>query len=215
VRRILILLFLLSFHFISFANAGDPLKPDSNTNWVTLWLSFFFGLLFTILFRFLNRRSKKLDQRSDPGLPLSGWIVFLGINLFVRMIVQLYFFWTAYYYSKSAWNNLAQRDGISFQSLIIFELFLALFAIAGTGALIYWFLGRRDIFPSMFTYYVIFYLLATFVLVIVYREMKLPGDMRVIRRDTFVQFFRIVYAGAWVVFVLKSPQVKKTFIYPP
>jgi hypothetical protein len=89
VRRIFVLLFSLTF-LNSFAN-GDTQAPGTYYNWVTIWLCFFFGLLFTILFRFLNKHSKTIDQRSNPGMPLSGWVMFLGINLLVRFVIQIYF----------------------------------------------------------------------------------------------------------------------------
>ena len=215
MRRILSPFLLLPFYINSFANSGTPAQPASYFNWITIWLSFFFGLLFTILFRYLNKYSKTIDQRSDAGLPLSGWIMFLGINLVVRFIIQAYFFWDANYFLKSTWIHLGQTGGVKFHMLFIFEMFLSLFALAGTGALIYWFFGRRDIFPTMFMYYVGLYLLSTFALLILYHNMKLPVDMISIRHDMFIRIFRIVYGTAWVIFVLKSEQVKQTFVYPP
>jgi Protein of unknown function (DUF2569) len=214
VRRIFLLLLFLPFYFNSFANSGVQEVPSAFFNWITVWLSFFFGLLFTILFRFLNKYSKTIDQRSDAGLPLSGWIMFLGINLIVRIIVQAYFFWNAKYFLKSTWIHLGQLGGAKFHMLFIFELFLALFALAGTGSLIYWFFGRRDIFPTMFLYYASFYLVATCVLLIIYHFMTLPPEMISIRRDIFIQFFRIAYTATLMIFVWKSDQVKQTFVYP-
>jgi hypothetical protein len=149
VRRIPILFLFLLFYFTSLAKSGERVKPDLNFNWITIWLSFFFGVLFTMLFRFLNKKSKTIDQRSNAGLPLNGWISFLGINLIIRMLIQCYFFWRADYFMQSGWLGLKQDGGVQFQMLFIFEMFLSLFALAGTGALIYWFFGRRDIFPSM------------------------------------------------------------------
>src|SRR5665811_317799 len=106
VRRIFVLFLFLPFYFNSYANSGDQAEPGAYFNWITIWLSFFFGLLFTILFRFLNKYSKTIDQRSDAGLPLSGWIMFLGVNLIVRIVIQAYFFWNANYFSKSTWIHL-------------------------------------------------------------------------------------------------------------
>jgi Protein of unknown function (DUF2569) len=215
VRRISVLFLFLPLYFNSFANSGEQAAPGVYFNWITIWLSFFFGLLFTILFRFLNKYSKTIDQRSDAGLPLSGWIMFLGINLIVRIIIQAYFFWNANYFLKSTWLNLQQLGGVNFQLLFIFELFLSLFALAGTGALIYWFFGRRDIFPTMFIYYASFYLVATSVLLIIYHFIDLPAEMISIRRDMYIQFFRIVYTTGLMIFVWKSDRVKQTFVYPP
>ena len=212
VRRLLVLLLSLTF-FNSFAN-GETHTPGTYYNWVTIWLSFFFGLLFTILFRFLNKYSKTIDQRSDPGMPLSGWVMFLGINLLVRFVIQIYFFWHANYFLESTWIRLGQLGGTKYQVLFIVELFLSLIAVAGTGALIYWFFGRRDIFPTLFIYYAGIYIVATSVLLIIYHFMGLPPEMISIRRDTYVQILRIAYTTALMIFVWKSKQVKETFVYP-
>ena len=212
VRRIFILLLCLTF-LNSFAN-GEVAAPVSYFNWRTIWLCFFFGLLFTILFRFLNKFSKTIDQRSNPGMPLNGWVMFLGINLLVRFVIQLYFFWHANYFLESTWIRLGQLDGMGFQVLFVIELFLSLFAVAGTGALIYWFFGRRDIFPMLFLYYAGIYIVVTSTLLFIYHFMNLPPEMISIRRDMYMQILRIIYTSAWIIFVWKSEQVKQTFVYP-
>jgi hypothetical protein len=214
VRRIFIL-FLLLLSFNSFANGEAQVGPGAYFNWITVWLSFFFGVIFTIIFRFLNKYSKTIDQRSNAGMPLSGWIIFLGVNLLARIVIQIYFFWNANYFMKSTWVHLGQLGGAKFQLLFIFELFLSLFAVAGTGALIYWFFGRRDIFPTLFIYYAGIYLVTTCVLLFIYHFMDLPPEMIRIRRDTYTQFFRIAYTATLMIFVWKSDQVKQTFVYPP
>jgi len=215
VRRIITLFILSSSFFISFAKAGFQNFTGTDFNWFAIWLSFCFGLLFTILFRFLNRHSKTIDLRSNAGQPFSGWIIFLGFNLILRIIVQIYFFWDANYYLEATWLYLYETGGTGLQALFIFELFLSLFAITGTGALIYWYWGKRDIFPAMFIYYVGFYLIATMVLFIIYRNINLPADMISIRRNGIFQISRIIYAATWIIYILKSEQVKQTFVYPP
>lgn len=215
VRRIFILFSFLAFYLISLANNGTQIKSESRFNWITIWLSFFFGVLFTMLFRFLNSNSKTVDQRSNPALPVSGWIMFLGINLIVRIFIQSYFFWNANYFLQSTWVQLEHAGGVRLQTLFIFEMFLSLFALTGTGALIYWFYGRRDIFPVMFIYYVGFYLITTSILMIIYPHMALPAYLITIRHDSLIQILRIAYAAVWVIFVLRSEQVKQTFVYPP
>lgn len=212
VRRIFVLLLSLTF-VNSFAN-GDTPTSDPYFNWVTIWLSFFFGLLFTILFRFLNKHSKTIDQRSNPGMPLSGWVMFFGINLLARFVIQIYFFWHANYFLASTWMHLGQLGGTKYHVLFVIELFLSLFAVAGTGALIYWFFGRRDIFPMLFIYYAGIYIVVTSALLFMYHFMNLPPEMISIRRDMYIQILRITYTSAWMVFVWKSAQVKQTFVYP-
>ena len=215
MRRIFALLLLLPFYFQAFANRDVTAEPGHYFNWLTIWLSFFFGLLFTILFRFLNKYSKTIDQRSDAGLPLSGWILFLGINLIVRILIQAYYFLNASYFLQSTWIRAGQIGGTKFHLLFIFEMLLSLIALTGTGALIYWFFARRDIFPAMFIYYVGFYFLGTIVLLILYHNMVIPVDTLSIRRDTILRIARLIYAACWAMYVWKSDQIKKTFIYPP
>jgi hypothetical protein len=212
VRRIFVPLLSLTF-LTAFAN-GETQTPGIYINWISIWLSFFFGLLFTILFRFLNKYSKTIDQRSNPGMPLRGWIVFLGINLLAWFVIGIYFLWHANYFNEVTWMNLGQLGGTKFQLLFIFQLFLSLFAVAGTGALIYWFFGRRDIFPSLFIYYAWIYLVTTSFLFVIYHFMDLPSEMINIHRDLYLQIFRIVYTAALMIFVWKSEQVKQTFVYP-
>jgi hypothetical protein len=163
VRRISVLLLFLSFYYLSFANGNIEPRSETNINWIAVWLCFLFGVLFTILFQQLDRRSMMIDQRSDAGLPLSGWIVVLGL----------------------------------------------------TGVLLYWFFGRRDIFPSMFIYYVSFFLIAQFILWVIYNNIILPNDMAAIRHEMLKHFLRMaVYTIIWGVYIWYSEQVKQTFIYP-
>jgi hypothetical protein len=219
VRFIFTGFFILIFYFFSFASPAIPIQPEPGSlisvNWITIWLSFFFGVLFTMLFRFLNGKTKPADQRSNAGLPMSGWVSFLGFNLIARIAVQAYLFWDAGYFAKHVWIRAAQAGGLAYQSLFLCEMFLSLFALTGTAALIYWYFGKRDIFPSMFVYYAGFYVITIIILQIVYTHMKIPADLVGIRQNTTIQVFRIIYGGIWVIFVLKSDQVKQTFIYPP
>src|SRR3954464_8949655 len=117
MRRIPILFFCLVF-LKSFAN-GETQAPAAYLNWFSIWLCFFFGLLFTILFRFLNKHSKTIDQRTNPGMPLSGWILFLGINLVARFVIQIYFFWNANYFLESTWKQVEELGGMKYQLLFI------------------------------------------------------------------------------------------------
>jgi hypothetical protein len=212
VRRICLLFFFLHIYFITFSQGGVP--SQTSINWITVWLCFFFGVLFTMLFRFLNRKKRMVDQRSNAGQPLSGWLVFLGLNLIVRIIIQSYFFFNENYFRRSVWLHLARIGGPRLHTLMIFEMFLSLFSLAGTGALLYWFYNKRDIFPAMFIYYAGFYLLATVVQLVVYHFMILPAEMMTIRRESFIHAIRFAYVALWVAYVWKSKRVKQTFIYP-
>lgn len=80
-----------------------------------------------MLFRFLNRKKRTVDQRSNAGQPLNGWLVFLGLNLMARICIQSYFFFNENYFLRSAWLHLASIGGARLHTLVIFEMFLSLF----------------------------------------------------------------------------------------
>ena len=156
-----------------------------------------------------------MDQRGNAGLPLRGWIAFLGFNLIVRLIVQSYFFVTGDYFLKSDWIRFEDLGGARLHSLLIFEMMLSLFSLTGTGALLFWFLGRRDIFPKMFIWYGVFYLIAFIVQILINQHMVFPQEMMGIRRVNTVHYIRMAYVGILVLYIWKSDQVKQTFVYPP
>jgi hypothetical protein len=216
VRRISILLLFLSYYYLSFANGNIEPHSETNIYWIAVWLCFLFGVLFTILFRQLDRRSMMIDQRSDAGLPLSGWIVVLGLTLTIRILLQGYALLNGHYFLKSTWIQLEQAGGLKLHFISIFELVLSLFSLISSGVLLYWFFGRRDIFPSMFIYYVSFFLIVQFILWVIYNNIILPIDMAAIRHEMLKQFLRMaVYTIIWGAYIWKSAQVKQTFVYPP
>ncbi len=200
---------------VSVPNSTANGNPVSNINWITIWLSFFLGVLFTMLFRFLNQKTKLQDERVDAGIPLGGWIVFLGITLMIRLGVQGYYFWNEHYYLVSTWNIYEKLGGAKLQTIFVFEMILSLFSMAGTAALLFWFFGKRDIFPSMFIYYTVIFLIAQFILVLAYYNIRIPASMISLRQQMMTQFVRMVfYTAIWVSFMKRSENVKYTFVYP-
>ncbi|HEY4965736.1 MAG TPA: DUF3857 domain-containing protein [Puia sp.] len=211
----------LSLNFTKFdlsATSSDSKQsrvPASNINWMTVWLSFFLGVLFTMIFRFMNQKTKLQDERLDAAIPLGGWIIFLGVTLMIRMVAQGYYFWNEHYYLASTWNMLEKLGGAKLQAIFVFELIISLFSLAGTGALLFWFFGKRDIFPSMFIYCTLILLIAQFILVLAYYNVPLPGSMISLRQQMLTQFIRMsFYAAIWISFIKRSENVKYTFVYP-
>jgi hypothetical protein len=131
------------------------------------------------------------------------------------LVVQSYFFVTGNYFLKSDWIHLDDLGGARLHTLLIFEMFLSLFSLTGTGALLFWFFGRRDIFPRMFIWYGVFYLIAFLVQILINQNMVFPQVMMGIRRMNAIHYFRIAYVAILVLYMWKSDQVKQTFVYPP
>jgi hypothetical protein len=215
MRRMIILILFLQMGILSLANNEVPAYPAANIIWIHVWLSFLFGVLLTVWFRYLNQRSMPAEQRTDAGLPLRGWIILPGFILVLQLVIQIYAFWNADFYLKSAGFLWEAAGGVIWHVLIILEMLMTLFAIAGTGAMIYWYFGRRDIFPFMFVYYVGYLLSVQFILLVLYNTIDLPAVLVSVRHVKERRFFAmVVYAIIWLSFLTNSENVKQTFVYP-
>ena len=101
------------------------------------------------------------------------------------------------------------------QYLYLGQLAIQLNFIAGAAAIIFWFLRRRDIFPRMFVWYAGIVLCGRLVLVGLFFGIHIPDTLTAYRADLPWAFVRSgVYAAIWVTFVLRSRQVKSTFLEP-
>jgi Domain of Unknown Function with PDB structure (DUF3857)/Protein of unknown function (DUF2569) len=190
-------------------------QPEYNINWMAVWISFFSGVLLTMLFHYLNKKSKIQEERMDTSLPLRGVVILLGITLIIRFSLQGYSFVNENYFSLATWNRLGTVGGSTLHALYMTEMLLAIFSMAGLLSLMYWFFKKRDIFPRMFIYYTVIFLSAPLILLIIYQNLPIQADLTAAKKILMTQFTRMaVYAVIWISFVLKSENVKQTFIYP-
>jgi Domain of Unknown Function with PDB structure (DUF3857)/Protein of unknown function (DUF2569) len=190
-------------------------KPDGNTNWITIWICFFACVLMTTLFRYLNRKSILSDEYSNDAVPIQGWVILLAITLGFRFLYQAYIFTEQNYFNVKVWKYLGKNGGSTLKFVLIFEMCVALFSMAGSLSLLYWFFKKRDIFPFMFVRFVIVLLAAQLVLVLSYYNVNTTMDLKSVREDAITQLTRsCIYAFIWISFVLKSERVKQIFVYP-
>jgi len=189
--------------------------PGKGASWPAIWLTFFFGLMFTILFRYLNARRETVLYSPGTGYPLGGWTVVLGITMGVGFLAMAYRLFTNNYFNHQTWSTLGDAGGAGLQFLLLFELLASLTYLACTGALLYWYLGRRDIFPRMFVWYAGILLSVQLGLIIAYSAVRIPADFGDLRTGTTTQFFRaLIYSAIWVSYILRSERVKATFLEP-
>ncbi|HXB91186.1 MAG TPA: DUF3857 domain-containing protein [Puia sp.] len=180
--------------------------------WPAIWLSLLFGLLFTGLFRYLNVRNADTLYAPGSGYPLGGWVVVLGVTIGLGLIVQLIIFALTGYYSGDNWQIVAAAGGNSLLYFYLGGMTLSLWGLAGTGALMYWFLLRRDIFPRMFVWY-LGVLLGGHALLWLFSSFYGHGFPSVAKWTLFVGLVRIcIYSAVWIPYVLISEQVKSTFL---
>lgn len=190
-------------------------RPDGYTNWITLWISLFAGVLLTMLFNFLNRRSLTAEDMTEHALPIQGAVILLAITLGIRFFYQGYIFIDANYFQLTVWNQLGIAGGAGLQSVLVTEMCVAIFSMAGSLALLYWFFKKRDIFPYLFIRFVVISLVAQFILLVIYHNLRVSVDLTKVKSEAATQLIRsLIYAGIWVSYIVKSETVKKIFVFP-
>jgi Domain of Unknown Function with PDB structure (DUF3857)/Protein of unknown function (DUF2569) len=210
----------LSLSFTSSDITTPPSKqknfePEGNTNWITLWITLLAGLLFIMLFNFLNRRSLADEDLAENAMPIQGAVILLAITLGIRFLYQGYVFIDQHYFRQTVWNQLGVAGGAGLQTLLVAEMCVALFSMAGSVALLYWFFKKRDIFPYLFIRFVVICLGAQFLLLVAYHTIKVPLDLAAVKNVAGIQLIRsLVYAGIWISYIATSENVKRIFVCP-
>jgi len=202
--------------------AGEPTgslsqPPAENIKacWPAVWLTFFFSLFFSRLFVWLNRRSVETLYSPGSGYPLGGWLLLLGVSLVVGMGFNLYNFLSSNYYSDNNWAAYGNAGGRALQYLYLGRMAVHLSSLAASGATLFWFLRKRDIFPRMFIWQVGILLSGQLLLILLNRLIPIPSGFDAYREDLMFGLVRnCVYGFVWVYYIIRSDQVKSTFLEP-
>jgi len=198
------------------STAPAPLAArDWKVCWPAIWLTFFFSLFFSRLFVYLNRRGEDTLYAPGSGYPLGGWIALLGVSLIAIALTEFGRLLIADYYSETRYTEYSNAGGHAMQYIFLSQLAMHLSFIAGAGALLYWYFKKRDIFPRMFLWYAgvllfgrilhlaLSYLPAVSAMLVKYR----PGL-------AIALLYTVAYSIPGVIFILRSEQVKSTFLEP-
>jgi transglutaminase-like putative cysteine protease len=183
--------------------------------WPALWLTFFFSIFFFRLFTWLNSRTEETLYAPGTGYPLGGWIALLGISIGINLFIEGLNLFRENYYSHDNWVLFGNTGGLNLQYLFLSELALHLTFIAGGAVVLFWFIKRRDIFPRMFLWYIGTLLSGRLLLILLYTFIPVPSVLNTYRYELTAHFIRtILYAAICVTYVLRSGQVKSTFLEP-
>ena len=183
--------------------------------WPAIWLSFFYALFASRLFIYLNTRSLSTFYAPGSGYPIGGWTLVLGLCIGAGLVVDAYQFFSANYYSHDNWIAWSNAGGTGMQYLYLGQLVIQLNFIGGACAVLYWFLKKRDIFPRMFIWYAAIVLGGRLALVALFYSIPVPAALIAYRADLPWAVVRSsVYAALWITYVLRSVQVKSTFLEP-
>jgi hypothetical protein len=200
------------------AQPNTATQPDSHPFqpcWPAIWLSFFYALLASRLFIYLNTRSVETSFAPGSGYPIGGWVLVLGLFIGAGLLLDAWQFISANYYSRPNWAAWSNAGGTGMQFLYLGQLAIQLNFLAGACAVLYWFIRRRDIFPRMFIWYVAIVLSGRLALVALFYSIPIPAALTAYRADLPWAVVRTsVYAAIWVTYILRSRQVKSTFLEP-
>lgn len=188
---------------------------DWKACWPAIWLTFFFSLLFSRLFQHLNSRSEETLYAPGSGYPLGGWLILLGISIASILVFELIRLIQSDYYSYSSWAIYGNAGGLPLQYLYLTQLAIQLTLICGAGALLFWFIRKRDIFPRMFLWYSGILLTGRTLLLVLFYAMPIPASLTYYRSILTLALLRSgLCVVIWVAFILRSGQVKSTFLEP-
>ena len=189
---------------------------DWKVCWPAIWLTFFFALFFSRLFTWLNSRSEETLYSPGSGYPLGGWLIFLGLSILSSIVIGGVEIFRDNYYSYSNWAAYGNSGGARLQYLVMAELAIRLTFIAGGSAIFFWFIKKRDIFPRMFLWYAGILLVGRVMLFLLVSFMPIRKEiLDNYKAEWTTDLIRTtVYVAIWVTYILRSGQVKSTFLEP-
>jgi hypothetical protein len=183
--------------------------------WPAIWLTFFFSLFFSRLFVWLNRRGEETMYAPGSGYPLGGWLLLLGFSLVVSLVTNGYAFLRSNYYSSSNFAAYGNAGGTPLQYLYLGKMAIQLSFVATAAASLFWFLKKRDIFPRMFIWHAGILLSGQLLLLLLFHLISIPAAFNPYKESLTMGFLRTgIYAAIWVSYIIRSDQVKSTFLEP-
>jgi hypothetical protein len=188
---------------------------DWKVCWPAIWLTFFYCLLFSRLFQYLNSRGEETLYAPGSGYPLGGWIALLGISLGTIIVSEFGGLLMADYYSNTRYIEYGNAGGPTMQYIFLSQLAIHLSFIAGAASLLYWFFKKRDIFPRMFLWYSGILLVGRLLLLGLSCLPAVSARLIIYRPGLLLALgYTAVYIILGVIFILRSEQVKSTFLEP-
>lgn len=184
-------------------------------NWIAVFLSLITLIATILLLIRLNKKETQSIQDPLGGYGISGWLIILGIVLFIRPLVYGYSFYEGEYLNTTTWLIITSSGKTGLQLLLLIEMMRIVFFFTFSIWVFYWFLKRRDIFPKMFVTLVIAelsYIILFWVVAQVFKkdiEDVIPNIEKHANRSLIRH---LVHAAIWVTAVLRSDKVKYTFV---
>lgn len=209
----------ISFQFSTGGVSGNTPNKDNDqhpwVNWLMVLIAI--GVLAGLIpiFRKLDRLKPAYEVASFANERIGGWVVVMGISLTLSLGLSLYGFYEGNYFDYSAWSLLGSSRGRFMQFVFVFELVYILVTSAFLVFLLYLYFNRRDIFPRIFSSYMIGFLASQILLMILYGIAQTTDPTFAFPQESISQFVKsLIYTVIWTSYLRKSERVRNTFVVP-
>lgn len=208
---------VLGYNFYWNPDSTASSASSGGLNWMIIGLTVLFaGIFYYQAQRYYKKSILPVQQPLHPG-EINGWLALLAIGICIRPLMLLVDFFKTPVLKNSLWQNLDQVKNATgntslLQLLLIIELAGNVFFITYSILLVFLFFKKRDIFPRSMVYYFILnfvFLLADHIaFYYIYQSSSWDPEAT----KSLIQLF--VAGAVWSPYLLRSEQVKETFIMP-
>jgi hypothetical protein len=191
--------------------------PSQGLNWMIIGLTIFFGLVFTYHAMRLYKISLYPAHTNSSPPNISGWLILLAIGVFYMPLSIFSSLIKMDIFSNNVWLQLdkatnATHNTSLLQLMLVIELAGMICSLIYSLLLVSLFLKKRDTFPVALIGFIIFNLVFTLADILVFNYVY---ERKAWETASVEQMTRACIAAAiWVPYMLRSEQVRETFIRP-
>jgi len=198
---------------VSYTPNGENPAPSDLNQWMLNLV-----LLVVLL---MGTAGVFIYRRETPGIvfsygstftPLGGWLILVGIGLFLTPLIIVFNLFNSAHFSMAAWNRYGTLAyGASLKSQLVFETACDIILAGYAVFCLVLFFNRRDILPRFIIGYYLYALAfctADYFFASSVSHHQLP--------DSYLKAViqSLVLAAIWVPYFLRSSRVQETFIVP-
>jgi hypothetical protein len=205
----------LTDNALSYAISYTPLDTGTNSN-INQWMLNFCLIIILIL----GIIAVFIYRRETPGIafsygtsftPIGGWLILIGIGLFLMPIVMIQGLINNNYLNINTWNHYdAVKGGFLLKVQLIFNVAGIVVIMCYAVFCLVLLLNKRDILPKYiigFFSFRILFRIAEYILIVA--RHRTPSSK-------FMEYgiITIIVSAVWIAYFLKSTRVEETFIVP-
>lgn len=195
-------------------NTGASVSDSANWNPFMIMILFVTFVISFFGFRRLYNYSPGSRFASGTGIPLGGWLIWIGIILVIQPFMQLVALLgnEGVYFTYAGWDSLSGQSEIKvlgFRVLLIVEGMINMIFFCGSIFLAILFFKTRDSFPRVFSVFFVIKLLCNVTDTLVSNAfLDVEVDKTAVQEMSRLFVFCII----WIWYMNKSSRVENTFV---